>query len=404
MPSSLSARFATPEMRTGLYYAALFLPAGVSTLLLPIWLDSRGIGEEEISLISAMPIVIMIVLNLVVGRIADRAGDWRSVIIAGSLVSAVVSLGFVLVDEFWGVLLFNTLVVIPIMAIEPVIDAAAIRMTRRRGSDFAKVRIWGTFGYIGMVALTGWLFGWLGIAVFVPLFIATCMLRGGLSLPLPLFRGVDERAPEAVAAALSPEMAMTMRQVLRPWFVLALIGTALLQASHMLMISFGALLWVRAGVPEAALGILWVVAPVGEIVTMLFFAHFARRFSARHLLLAACAGGVIRWTGMAVSTEIWQLALLQSLHMATFGLAYMGIVNFIANWTSEAIAAEAQSFYVVLRQIASVAALVVFGRLVSLFGMNSYYAAAALSGVGALMIVLSLAIKQTRSEQAGQAS
>ncbi|MEQ8165306.1 MAG: MFS transporter, partial [Alphaproteobacteria bacterium] len=394
MLPSLPERFLTPEMRTGLYYAAMYLPAGVSTLLLPIWLDGRGIGEEEIGIISATPIFIMIVLNLFVGRIADRAKDWRSVIIAGSLVSAVVSLGFVFIDEFWGILLFNTLVVIPIMAIEPVIDAAAIRMTRRRGTDFARVRIWGTFGYIAMTALAGWLFGWLGIAVFVPIFIATCLMRGVAALPLPLFRA-PEGHHAAAPLALSPETATTLRQVFRPWFILTLAGTALLQASHMLMISFGALLWVRAGVPDAALGVLWIVAPVCEIVTMLFFAHFARRFSARHLLLAACIGGIVRWTGMAVSTEIWQLALLQGLHMLTFGLGYMGIVNFIANWTSEDIAAEAQSFYVVMRQVASVLALILFGALVSRFGLSSFLAASVMSAIGATMIFASLAIKET---------
>jgi PPP family 3-phenylpropionic acid transporter len=396
MLPSLPARFTTPEMRTGLYYAAMFLPAGVSTLLLPIWLDGRGIGEEQISIVSATPIMIMIGLNLFVGRIADRAKDWRGVIVAGSLVSAVVSLGFVFVDDFWGVLLFNTLVVIPIMAIEPVIDAAAIRMTRRRGTDFATVRIWGTFGYIAMTATAGLLFGWLGIAVFVPLFIATCLMRGAAALPLPFFRA-PENAQSAVAPlALSPDTAMTLRQVFRPWFILTLAGTALLQASHMLMISFGALLWVRAGVPEAALGVLWIVAPVCEIVTMLFFSHFARRFSARHLLLAACIGGVIRWTGMAMATEIWQLALLQGLHMASFGLAYMGILNFIANWTDEKIAAEAQSFYVVLRQVASVAALLLFGSLVSRLGLESFYAGAAMAAAGAVMVFASLAIKDTK--------
>src|SRR5690606_5123904 len=177
MLPSLPARFTTPEMRTGFYYAAMYLPAGVSTLLLPIWLDSRGIGEEEIGIINAVPILIMIVVTLFVVRVADPAQDWRTVIVAGSLMSGVVSLGIVFIDELWGVLLFNTLVVIPIMAIEPVIDAAAIRMTRRRGSDFATVRIWGTFGYIGMTAMAGLLFGWLGIGVFVPLFVAACLMR-----------------------------------------------------------------------------------------------------------------------------------------------------------------------------------------------------------------------------------
>lgn len=388
----MPARFASPEVRTGFYYTAMFLPAGVSTLLMPIWLDSKGITPEQIGIISATPIFIMIVLNMVVGRIADKARDWRSVIIAGSLISGVVSFGFILVDEFWGILIFSILCVIPIMAIEPVIDAAAIRMTRRRGSDFALVRIWGSIGYIVMTALTGVVFGWVGIAVFVPLFIATSLLRGFAALPLPLFR-----APEGeVAPAPNPELAGSMREVFRPWFVLTLTGTAMLQASHMLLISFGTLLWLRAGVNEAMIGVLWTIAPICELVTMFFFARLARRFSARHLLLAACLCGAVRWTGVAVSTEFWQLAILQILHMATFGLAYMGIVNFIANWTSEEIAAQAQSFYMVLRQVASVLALLAFGPLVAAFGMNAFYAAAVISGLGGTLILVSLGIMRTK--------
>ena len=398
MLPSLPERLTTPEMRTGLFYAAMYLPIGVSTLLLPVWLDGRGIGEEEIGIISATPIFIMIVLNLLVGRVADKASDWRGVIVAGSLVSAVVSLGFVFVDAFWGILLFNTLLVIPIMAIEPVIDAAAIRMTRRRGTDFARVRIWGTFGYIGGTALAGWMFGWVGIAVFVPLLIATALLRGLSALPLPFFRSQNGGGQAGAPLVSAPGAGQTLRQVVRPWFVLTLLGAAILQASHMLLVSFGALLWLRAGVPEAAVGILWIVAPVCEIVTMLFFSHFARRFSARHLLLAACVSGVLRWIGMAYATDVWQLVLLQALHMMTFGLAYMGIVTFIANWTSEEIAAQAQSFYVVMKQICSVVALLFFGTLVAHFGLQSFWAAGLLSAIGAGMILISLSIWSTKAQ------
>jgi PPP family 3-phenylpropionic acid transporter len=166
----------------------------------------------------------------------------------------------------------------------------------------------------------------------------------------------------------------------------------------MLLVSFGALLWLRAGVPEAAVGILWIVAPVCEIVTMLFFSHFARRFSARHLLLAACVSGVLRWIGMAYATDVWQLVLLQALHMMTFGLAYMGIVTFIANWTSEEIAAQAQSFYVVMKQICSVVALLFFGTLVAHFGLQSFWAAGLLSAIGAGMILISLSIWSTKAQ------
>lgn len=397
MRPSLPARLTTPEVRTGFYYTAMFLPPGVATLLLPIWLDSQGISPEQIGIISAVPIFMMIVLNLFVGRIADRARDWRSVIVAGSLVAGVVSMGFMFVDAFWGILIVNTLCVIAFMAIEPVIDAAAIRMTRRRGSDFALVRIWGTFGYIAATGLAGVLFGWIGIAVFIPLFIAMSLLRGGAALSLPYFRASEhDREQKAAAGVPLVEMSGTLKEVMRPWFVLTLVGTALLQASHMLLTSFGALLWVQAGVDEALVGVLWMIAPICEIATMLAFARLSRRFSARHLLLVACACGVVRWAGVAYATEFWQLALLQALHMGTYGLAYMGIINFIANWTGEDIAAQTQSLYVVMRQAASVAVLVAFGPLVAVFGVQSFLAASMVSVLGGVMIVISLFIMQTK--------
>lgn len=389
---AMPGRLASPEARTSLYYAWYYIPAAIQTLLLPIWLDSRGISEEQIGLIAAVPIGIMIVLNLVVGRIADRASDWRSVIVVAALASGAASLGLLLLDGFWGILVVVTLCVIPMMATEPVIDAATIRMTRRRGSDFARVRIWGSIGYIVMISLAGWIFGWAGIAVFVPLFILTCLLRGGVAFLLPRFR-----APEGAATAqTNADAATTMRQVMRPWFVLALAGAAALQASHMLLINFGALLWARAGVPDAALGLLWAVAPICELLVIFYFTRIAKRFSARHLLLLACFCGVVRWGGMAVASEIWHFAVLQALHMATFALGYMGIVSFIANWTSEDIAAEAQSFYVVIRQVVSVLALLAFGPLVAAFGMNSFYAAAGIAGLGGTMIAVSLAMKGTK--------
>jgi PPP family 3-phenylpropionic acid transporter len=396
MARSLPARFTTPEMRTGFFYAAIYLPAAVSSLLLPIWLDAHGISPEEIGLISAAPVLVMILLNLAVGRLADRASDWRNVIIAGALVTAMISLGFVFVDAFWGILIVNTLAVISMLAIEPVVDAAAVRMTRRRGSDFARLRIWGTLGYIISTGLAGLLFGWVGIAVFVPLFIAVCFLRGAAALPLPFFRASHTEQDSVSAPAESADIAATLRQILRPWFLLALCGSALVQASHVLLVTFGALLWMRAGVPADFLGLLWVVAPVGEILTMVFFGRLARRFSARYLLLAACLIGMARWLGMAVTADVWLLALLQMLHMASFGLTYLATITFIAKWTSEDIAAQAQSFYMVLRQVASVLALAAFGPLVAAYGLQSFHAAAGMAAVGALMVTASLLITAAR--------
>ena len=82
--------------------------------------------------------------------------------------------------------------------------------------------------------------------------------------------------------------------------------------------------------------------------------------------------------------------------MGTYGLAYMGIINFIANWTGDEIAAQTQSLYVVMRQVASVVLLVLFGPLVAAFGMQSYIAASVASLLGGIMIIISLTIMRTK--------
>jgi PPP family 3-phenylpropionic acid transporter len=166
----------------------------------------------------------------------------------------------------------------------------------------------------------------------------------------------------------------------------------------MLQSTFGALIWKQAGVPEWALGPLWALGPGGEIVVMLFFGRLVKRFSARHIILFASVVTVVRWIGFASQPPLWGLFLLQLLNMATFGLSYLGIISFIANWTTEAIAAETQAFFQVIRQVVTVAALVGFGYLVAHFDVGAYYGAAALGLAGAVLTTGSLMLMRTRHE------
>ena len=69
-------------------------------------------------------------------------------------------------------------------------------------------------------------------------------------------------------------------------------------------------------------------------------------------------------------------------------MGYLGMVHFIANWTSEDIAAETQGFAFVLQQGAGVVALVVFGVLVGLFGGKAFFAAALLGLIILTVVVI----------------
>lgn len=403
MASALAERLASPAGRASTYYFTLFLTGAVAHPYLPIWLDDRGISTAEIGIINALPILVMVLLNILVGRIADRAADWRSTIVVGSMLAAVAPLGLVFVEGFWSILLVWTLINVPLQAIAPVVDAASMRMARRIGADFARIRVWGTIGFVIATVSVGALLDWRGAAVFVPVIVAVSLMRALAALQLPHFRSAQ---PAGVPAAepgpppvLSPLVATRLREAWRPWFILPLLGASLAQASHMLQMGFGALLWQQQGISGSLIGVLWALAPAAEVVAMLGFARMARRFTARHLLLAGCLCGMVRWAGFGLEPPVWGYALLQLLHMGSMALTFLGVVNFIANWTDERIAAEAQSFFVVIRQLFTVLALTGFGYLLAVAGPQSYFVAGAMAGLGAVLVLVSLRLMSPRRER-----
>ena len=68
------ARRLSPELRTTVYYFVNFTSAGAAVAYAGIWFASKGISSGEIGVINAVPVFIMLGLNLLIGRLADRFG------------------------------------------------------------------------------------------------------------------------------------------------------------------------------------------------------------------------------------------------------------------------------------------------------------------------------------------
>ncbi len=380
-----------PERRAASFYFTFYMTAGAATAYAGIWFADVGLSSGEIGIVNALPVLLMLVANLVVGRLADRAEDWRSAIVIGAMVSGVVAFGLLPAAGFWGILLVWTAAYLPVAAVGPVLDAAALRMTRRNGTDYGALRAWGTVGYMLVIPLTGYVVVWLGPQAFVPLFIALGLLRAAAALFLPRFRLPRDQRPADLAGG-----ARHLIEVMKPWFLLPLVGWSMVYATHLVLNGFQALLWKQQGLPEDVIGLLIALGALSEATMMFVFARFAGRFTARHLILVSAIVAVLRWIAMGFAPPLPVLVGLQALHGISFALGFMGCVHFIANWTSEDIAAEAQGFFNTLQQGMSVLALLAFGGLAGILGPAAYFATAAFAALGGVLIFASLRLQQAK--------
>lgn len=394
---SAFSRSASPEMRASLFQFTVYIPGGVASVFLGIWLSDHGIPADQIGVINALPTLCLLLLNIIVGRVADKADDWRSALIVISLASALAPLPLFLVSEFWGILSIWALCATSNGLVAPIIDAATVRMTRRNGTDFGTVRAWATVGYVFAAGGLGLFLNVLGSGAFVGLYVITVVVRAALAFLLPRFRAP---APKLTLANTDPasvaEQPSRLRDSLKPWFVLPLLAFALVNSSNSIIGSFGALLWHENGIPSYFLGPLLGIAAVGEAILMFAWRRFGGRVTARNMILAAALAGLVRFTIMAFNPPVEVLFFTQLLHAFSFGMGYFGVVHFIANWTNEANAAEAQGFANMLNMATAMLALIVFGVLMEFFGAAAFFYSTITSLLAIACVLISLRLRPPR--------
>ena len=78
--------------------------------------------------------------------------------------------------------------------------------------------------------------------------------------------------------------------------------------------------------PFSLIGIYLAVGPIAEIVAMLMAGRLLARFEPRRVMTACCLIGFVRWCGLVAPPWPALVALLQTLHLVTFGLGYVCFV------------------------------------------------------------------------------
>ncbi|VFT68082.1 putative 3-phenylpropionate permease [Escherichia coli] len=93
---------------------------------------------------------------------------------------------------------------------------------------------------------------------------------------------------------------------------------------------FSAIYWQAAGYSASAVGYLWSLGVVAEVIIFALSNKLFRRCSARDMLLISAICGVVRWGIMGATTALPWLIVVQILHCGTFTVCHLAAMRYIA--------------------------------------------------------------------------
>ncbi|MCK8785261.1 MFS transporter [Roseomonas sp. NAR14] len=354
--------------RFALLYAALFGAVGVAQPFLPAYLAALGVTAQGIAALLAAASAVRLLAGPLAGRVADATGDPRGVLLASAAIATLTATAYGLAAGFWALLAVAVLHGIVSAPLIPMSDMLTLRVARREGFDYGRVRAAGSVAFILCTVAAGWAVQLAGIGIVVWLIAGGMALVALCALLLPRER-VEARSGRAGFAA-----------VLRlPGFRRLLLLSALIQGSHALYYGFGALHWQSLGLSPALIGLLWGEGVVLEVILFVFGAPLVARLGPRGLSLLAAAAGVLRWSITAVTGWLPALVLAQALHGLTFGAQHLAAMRLLAGGVPAPLAATAQTLHASLGVgLASGVLTLLCGPLYAWLGGGAFWAMAAL--------------------------
>ena len=361
-------------LRLAIFYAALFAALGVQVPFLPLWLAAKGLDASTIGMVLSVPMLMRLLAIPLATRIADRHDALRAII---AIASALAMLGYGAMGLAQGALAVITafaLASIFYTPLMPLADAYALRGLGALGRAYGPVRLWGSAAFI-----VGSFAGGLVLDV-VPARDLIWLVAAALVMTASAACTLSPLAPRETSTAKPLRSA---RDLLRdPALLAAMAAASLIQASHAIYYGFSTLDWAAAGLDGSAIGALWALGVVAEIV--LFAMSGRLPVAPTTLILFGAAGAAVRWGAMAFDPPAVLLAPLQCLHGLSFGATHLGALGFIARTAPAEASATAQGYLAVALGLAMAAAMGVSGVLYARWGSFAYVSMALLAAAGGM--------------------
>lgn len=319
-------------------FLAYFSFAGLFAPWLGIWLDDRGMSIAQIGLLLAVPQVMRIVGPPLWGGWADRSH--RGVLLLR--LSALGSLMLVALLPFmrsgWEVACALAVLCFMTAGQMPIGEAMALRQVQGDPGGYGRIRIWGSSGYIVTVLGGGAVLDTLGLEAWP--WVMAFALMGLLAVTL-LMR-------EQTAPMRGPAQSLGAR-LREPAVVTFLLSVFCMIFAHGALYGFWSLYLERQGYSRSAIGLIWALGVLAEILLFAAQRWLFSRFAAVSLLKISLWVAAARFAFIALTEgQIVVVVLTSVLHAVTFGVHHSASMAVLHHLFPAAQQGRAQAVYIVV--------------------------------------------------------
>lgn len=308
-------------MRVALFYFALYASVGIMLPYLPPYFRSLGFSGKEIAAAASLQPLLMIVVPPVWGYLADRSRRPVTMLRIACTGAALAFVPMLFASRFVSVVACLAIFSLFSTTISSLADSVAVVEARRIGTDYARLRLWGSVGFV----FASWSFGawlswggsasdavWAALIAMTGYAVASRFLRPGESSPL--------------AVPSLREVGGLLRDPGLVLFLLAgMIQWAALAPYHLLF----AMYLRDLGASPVSIGGGFAFAVTAEVLVMWRFRSLLQRLPLAPVLLLAFCVGIVRWILTGFAPNGTTVAAIQVLHGLTYGGFYVGSIAWL---------------------------------------------------------------------------
>ncbi|QPC87961.1 MFS transporter [Mesorhizobium sp. NBSH29] len=379
------------EGRLALIFFAVFISQGVYLPYFPLWLEAGGLSAGQIAVVLAAPMFLRVITTPIICALADKAGDRADVLIGLCAGALALSTGYFLPVSYGVVLGVSLALAIVWTPQSPIGDSLALSGVRRFGSDYSRMRIWGSVAFLLGNFGGGLILSHTSESI-VPVLISLG-LAGGLAASFLAPRLGPPRQASPLSPAELPDVAPSLMQ---PYFLYFVASAGLTVASHAFLYAFVSIYWKSLGISDSMVGILWAFSVAAEVGIFMVFTRLFGPVPATTTLILAAVAAILRWVAFPL---VWPMGAgiagffaVQALHALTTGLILLSMQKMIAETVSEQRTGAAQGVNFFASGVGLAVITLLSGPLYEAVGSDGFYGMAVVAALG-----LGLAIMARRS-------